>query len=59
MHELQVQHNSKDFTKHHSIRGRGLFLIISRLVDSLEFEDVEEKGLKVIVTKSLQEHSDS
>jgi len=59
MKELRDQHNSKDFSKHHSIRGRGLFLIISRLVDSLEFEDVDKKGLKVIVTKSLQVHSDS
>lgn len=27
-----------DFTKHHSIRGRGLFLIIAQLVQVLRFE---------------------
>ena len=42
MQDLQKKNEHKDYTKHHSIRGRGLFLIISRLVDDLSFEDASD-----------------
>ncbi len=59
MEELRIQHTSKDFREHHSIRWRGLFLIISKLVDSLKFENIRGKWLCVIVTKHLREHSEN
>lgn len=58
MQMLQAEHEHKDFKAHHSIRGRGLFLIISRLVDTLSFEDDINGGLIVRVEKSLQESSE-
>lgn len=41
------------FAHHHSIRGRGLFMIITTLVDELYFKDSEKGGLIVWVTKTL------
>lgn len=53
MHDLREKHENKDFTRHNSIRWRGLFLIISRLVDTLYFEDSKEGGLVVGIKKIL------
>lgn len=53
MEKLRREHENEDFTKHHSIRGRGLFLIISRLVDSLHFIDDSKWGLTVQIEKTL------
>ncbi len=53
MEELRNKHAEKDFTKHTSIRGRGLFLIITQLVDKLYFKDDKDKGLIVWVQKHL------
>jgi hypothetical protein len=41
MRHLEQQHLDKNYTVHHSIRGRGLFLITTQLVDTLDFEDHE------------------
>jgi anti-sigma regulatory factor (Ser/Thr protein kinase) len=41
MEQLRESHKDKDFSRHDSIRGRGLFLIISQLVDTLYFKDNE------------------
>jgi anti-sigma regulatory factor (Ser/Thr protein kinase) len=38
---------------HHSIRGRGLFLITTQLVDTLDFEDHENWGLIVRFKKKI------
>lgn len=57
MERLRHNHENKDFTEHHSIRGRGLFLIISRLVDSLNFKNNQGGWLIVQVEKHLQENS--
>lgn len=54
MLELRKKHENKDFTKHNSIRGRWLFLIISRLVDTLYFEDDRRGGLVVGIKKVLK-----
>lgn len=53
MQELQRQHIWKDFWKHTSIRWRGLFLIVSDLVDTLSFRDTPEGGLAVAVELQL------
>jgi len=39
MEKLRSQRIAKGFSNHNSIRGRGLFMIISNLVDELYFED--------------------
>ena len=56
MEELQKKHANKDFKNHHSIRGRGLFLIIDQLVDDLHFTDNSQGWLTVEVQKSLEEN---
>jgi len=53
MNELRKENENKDFANHHSIRWRGLFLIISHLVDDLYFEDAEIWGLIVGARKVL------
>lgn len=53
MEEVRKNHENKDFSKHHSIRGRGLFLIISHLVDDLSFVDSTSGWLTVQVMKKL------
>ncbi|MCD5374826.1 ATP-binding protein [Candidatus Gracilibacteria bacterium] len=50
---LRKQNENKDFSHHHSIRGRGLFFIISHLVDDLYFRDSEKGGLIVGARKTL------
>lgn len=55
-HDMEImrkQHEHKDFSKHHSIRGRWLFLIISTIVDKLYFKDIEGAGLQVGFEKRL------
>lgn len=58
MEQLRKAHENKDFTSHNSIRGRGLFLIISQLVDSLYFNDNDKWGLTVGIQKVLEEDSE-
>jgi hypothetical protein len=53
MEQIRKEHENEDFSHHSSIRGRGLFLIISQLVDALIFADVPDRGLKVTVVKDL------
>lgn len=53
MNELREQKLSKWFENHDSIRGRWLFLIISKLVDELNFIDDENGWLKVQVIKKI------
>jgi len=43
-----------DYKEHASIRGRWLFLIISHLVDSLQFHDNKNGGLRVVIQKRLE-----
>lgn len=54
MEELRTKKLTEGFQDHTSIRGRGLFLIITRLVDSLYFADSEKWGLLIWVKKSIQ-----
>ncbi len=54
MENLREQHKNKDFKKHTSIRGRGLFLIIERLVDVLYFKDASHGWLTVGFQKKLE-----
>jgi len=57
MEKLRNAHESKDFSSHNSIRWRGLFLIISQLVDTLYFKDSKSWGLTVGIQKLLEEDS--
>lgn len=54
MEDLRKKHNSKNFSQHHGIRGRGLFLIISKLVDVLKFDNNSHSWLRVTIEKRLQ-----
>lgn len=54
MEDLRLLHKNKDFSNHNSIRGRGLFLIISQLVDTLYFKDNDNWWLTVGIQKSLE-----
>lgn len=53
MEQIRKVHENEDFSHHSSIRGRGLFLIISQLVDALLFDDATQGGLRVTVVKRL------
>jgi len=53
MSEIRDKYQNKDYSAHHSIRGRGLFLIIHQLVDNLEFLDDDKGGLTVKIEKDL------
>lgn len=55
MEQLRESHKDKDFSRHDSIRWRGLFLIISQLVDTLYFKDNSYWGLTVGIQKLLEE----
>jgi len=57
MEKLRNIHEKKDFSSHNSIRWRGLFLIISQLVDTLYFKDSKSWGLTVGIQKLLEEDS--
>lgn len=54
MEELRKQRLQQWFDHHTSIRGRGLFLIITKLVDELYFKDNNEGWLIVGVSKKLK-----
>lgn len=50
---LQEQFKNKDFSKHQSIRGRGLFLIISQLVQVLDFRPASIWWVQVYFEKLI------
>lgn len=54
MEELRTQRLEKWFEGHTWIRWRGLFLIITKLVDTLYFQDASEKWLIVGIKKKIQ-----
>lgn len=53
MEEIRNEKLKAWFTQYHSIRGRGLFMIISSLVDSLYFKDNPGGWLVVGVIKKI------
>ncbi|MCH8518662.1 ATP-binding protein [Candidatus Gracilibacteria bacterium] len=53
MRQLQSTFRDKDFSQHHSIRGRGLFLIISQLVELLDFRPSSLGGVQVYFEKLI------
>ncbi|NUJ98038.1 ATP-binding protein [Candidatus Gracilibacteria bacterium] len=53
MESLRNEKGNKNFKTHQSIRGRGLFMIISSLVDNLYFKNNEKGGLIVGIEKTL------
>lgn len=53
MKGLRNEKQEAGFEWHHSIRGRGLFLITEKIVDNLYFKDAKEGGLIVWVEKTL------
>ncbi len=54
MEILRDERLEKWFLNHKSIRGRGLFLIITKLVDKLYFKDSQEGWLVVGVHKKIE-----
>lgn len=54
MEKLRDEKRDYEFDYHKSIRWRGLFLIISNIVDSLEFLDNQDWWLTVKITKKLE-----
>lgn len=54
MEELRGSKEWYDFGVHNSIRWRGLFLIISKLVEELYFRDSIKGGLIVWIKKNIQ-----
>jgi anti-sigma regulatory factor (Ser/Thr protein kinase) len=55
--EMEIIRNKKKeawFNKYKSIRGRGLFLIIEKLVDKLYFKDWENWELIVWIEKKIE-----
>lgn len=53
MESLKEEKIKQGFMHHHSIRWRGLFMIILTLVDTLYFKDSDNGGLIVGITKKL------
>lgn len=54
--DMEILHRdvtARGFKNHHSIRWRGLFLIIDQIVDSLYFKDSEKWGLIVWIQKKI------
>jgi hypothetical protein len=47
MENLKQEKKQLGFEGHHSIRGRGLFLITEKIVDNLYFKDATDGGLIV------------
>jgi hypothetical protein len=47
MEEYRDLRKNEDFSHHTSIRGRGLFLIIIKIVDELYFRNTQNGGLIV------------
>lgn len=54
MESLRDKKKDSNFKNHNSIRGRGLFMIISRLVDELYFKDTSNGWLIVWVRKKIE-----
>jgi len=52
--KLKEQKEKKGFEGYLWIRWRWLFLIIDKIADSLEFEDIENWWLRVIVKKRIK-----
>ncbi|MDQ7010049.1 MAG: ATP-binding protein [Candidatus Gracilibacteria bacterium] len=55
--EMILKRNTKKlkgFNKNNGIRGRGLFMIIEKLVDELYFKDSEKGGLIVGIRKKIE-----
>lgn len=53
MYQIQEKFKKIDYSDHKSIRWRWLFLIISKLVDRLDFHDVSNWWLTVEIEKNL------
>jgi hypothetical protein len=53
MEEYRDEREQEDFRYHTSIRGRGLFLIIIKIVDELYFRNTQKGGLIVGFKKDL------
>ena len=58
MNALRIERLEKWFDNHNSIRWRGLFLIITKLVDELYFKDSQAWGLVVWINKKIQQKKD-
>lgn len=54
MEQIRKKRKKEWFSNHHSIRGRGLFMIISTLVDTLYFKDSANGGLIVWIEKKIK-----
>lgn len=54
MEQIRKKRKKEWFRDHHSIRGRGLFMIISTLVDTLYFKDSPNGGLIVWIEKKIK-----
>lgn len=54
MEKIRNKNRWTNFEQHRSIRGRGLFMIISNLVDELYFKDTESGWLKVWIIKKIE-----
>ncbi len=54
MYSLRDAKKQKWFANHNSIRGRGLFMIIDKLVDELYFKDSNLWWLMVGISKKLE-----
>jgi hypothetical protein len=53
MEQLRQEKLSAGFNKYKGLRGRGLFMIISNLVDTLYFKNTQTRGLIVGVEKKI------
>ena len=54
MEEIRDKKVDTSFNNHRSIRWRGLFMIISRLVDDLYFQDAKQWWLIVWIKKKIE-----
>jgi hypothetical protein len=53
MEVMKIEKDRIWFDKHHGIRGRWLFLITQKIVDTLYFKDSEKWGLIVGIEKTI------
>ncbi len=53
MEQIRTEKLQNGFEKYHGIRGRGLFMIITNLVDNLYFKDSSSGGLVVGIEKTI------
>ncbi len=58
MEEMRDNKKKEWFSNHNSIRGRGLFMIIEKLVDELYFKDSESWWLIVWINKKFEAKTD-